>query len=165
MINAVNLNSQPDKLFTPPDSIGSTGEKFIVFSIGETFYGIAAREVTEVIRPIAAAALPNVPRWIFGIINLRGEIVPVIDLQILWEENCVAAGKSKFIVIRPEADFSETAIAFAVDRLGEIVSLSAGEIEPSDNINAPYIIGKAVYKAAALLIIDAKNLFASLAVN
>jgi len=163
MNNAVNINSSEKKFPVPPDSIdltASRSEKYIVFSVYETFYGIAAKEVTEIIQPVGVTALPNVPRWIPGIINLRGEIVTVVDLQTLWNKNSVAAPKSKFIVARSGA--SAAVIAFAVDKLGEIVNLPAGEIQPASDESAPHVFGKAVYKSNALQLIDAKNLFDSL---
>ena len=160
MNNAVNINSSEKKVSAPQDLTALRSEKYIVFSVYETFYGIAAKEVTEIIHPITVTALPNVPRWILGVINLRGEIVAVVDLQTLWNKNSATAPKSKFIVARSGA--SAAVIAFAVDKLSEIVSLSAGEINPASDESAPYIFGKAVYKSNALQLIDAKNLFDSL---
>ena len=139
-------------------------EKHIVFSLGEDFYAVSSKQIAEIIRPLAVARLPNVPSWISGIANLRGEIVPVVDLQkLLLNKTTADAPKSKFIVFRP-ADFP-AAIAFAVGNLNEIVSLSNEDIEFVTDAGSPYVFGKAAYKShASLRLLDLKNLSSSLSI-
>ncbi|MDQ6788846.1 MAG: chemotaxis protein CheW, partial [Acidobacteriota bacterium] len=163
--DTTEINSSEKEFFASPclTAFALPGEKFIVFYIGETLYGIPSKEVTEIIRPVPVAALPNAPQWILGIINLRGEIVPVVDLQTLWNKNSAAMPKSKFIVLR--SDMSSACVAFAVDKLSEMVTLFAKEIEALVEESAPHIFGKAVYKSNVLRLIDTHKLFASLAVN
>lgn len=137
------------------------GEKFIVFFLNEKLYAIASREVAEVTRPLPVASLPNAPAWLFGIANLRGEIVTVLDLpKILDEESAGLTGKTKFVVLQSK-DFS-TIIAFTVDRLSEMVALPPEQIEFCQENVAPHIFGKAAHKANVLHLIDAERLLSSL---
>ncbi len=159
-----DLETIAESFSAAPQKSSSGAEKYIVFSLGEDFYAVSSKQITEIIRPLDAAPLPNAPRWLSGIANLRGEIVPVIDLQKFLSNKIVAdAPKSKFIVFRPAG--SSAAIAFAVGSLNEIVGLSGEQIETVKDADAPYIFGQAVYKSNALLrLLDLENLSSSLSI-
>jgi len=138
-------------------------EKYIVFLTSQDFYAVATKQITEIIRPIDVAPLPNVPAWISGIANLRGEIIPVIDLQKLFSKKDSGVPKSKFIVLRPENSLAS--IAFAVDALSEIVTVSDAEINLATDELSPCVYGTTVYKSNVLRFIDVKNLLTSLSIN
>ncbi len=158
---SVGFSNSSKPLFTENFFAQVEGEKFVVFYLNEKIYAIATKEVTEVTQTLQVASLPNAPEWIFGIANLRGEIITVIDLQkILHEENDVVSKKAKFVILRSKD--SDSQMAFSVERIGEIVTLPNEKIEAVEEKSSPHIFGKAVHKLGVLHLINAENMLGSL---
>ena len=135
----------------------SDGEKFVVFSFGNELFAVSAQKVSEVVQPLEITSLPNVPEWLSGICNLRGEIVSVVNLPKLWKrETPTNFVKPKLIILRGQ----NGAIALATDRLSEIVSLPDEAIEPCEKDS--YIYANAVHDEKNLNLIDAEKLFFNL---
>jgi chemotaxis signal transduction protein len=121
-IASVGFSNSSKPLF--PDNFFSQaeGEKFVVFFLNEKPYAVATEEVAEVTQTLPVAFLPNAPEWIFGIANLRGEIITVLNLpHILREERGAISKKSKFVILQSKK--SASPIAFTVERIGEIITL------------------------------------------
>lgn len=141
-----------------PEIQAAVGEKFIVFYMDDKLYGVSAAQVVEVIQPLIATPLPKVPEWLSGIINLRGKIISVVNLPKLWgNQTAFSAPKSKLILLR--SGNGETSVAFAVDRLSEVVNFPKEKIHPTNSTDAPYLRGKIDYKSADLLILDADKVY------
>lgn len=136
----------------------SVGEKYIVFYLDEKLYAVSARQVVEVIPPMPVTPLPKSPKWLSGIINLRGRIISVIDLPKLWENQTPASiPKSKLILLRSVN--GEAAITFAVDRLNEIAAFPGETIQSIKSTDAPYLLGKIRYKSEDLYLLDADKIY------
>lgn len=139
------------------------GEKYVTFTQGAEFYAISSVMVTEVVASLIVAPLPKAPEWLHGIANLRGEIIAVLNLPLLFGiYDAASAPKSKFVVLRSPA--FEFGAAFAADRLNEIVTLADEQIQRLENENSPFIFGRAAFQSNTLNLIDAKKLLASLVV-
>lgn len=139
------------------DDSFSGGEKFIVFSIGNEFFAVSAQNVSEVIQPLEVTYLPNVPKWLFGITNLRGEIISIINLLKLWQiPSQTNIGKPNLIILRGK----NNSIALASDKLSEIISLPFETIELCEEDS--HFFGNAIYKTKNLQIIDFEKLFTSI---
>jgi purine-binding chemotaxis protein CheW len=164
LITLFDLTELADSIFLEaPHLAPPAGEKYVVFVLDEEFYAVRAEIVVEVLSPLPVTPLPNVPEWLCGVTNLRGDIVSVVDLRKFWRKNSEAPAKNKFVVLRSEK--TETAIAFLVDRFSEIVSLAPQDIKFSaaDYENSfPTLFGKAAGKTGDLLLIDTEKLLASL---
>lgn len=133
-------------------------EKFIVFYLDDKLYAVSAAQVVEVIQPLLATPLPKVPEWLSGIINLRGKIISVVNLPKLWgNQTAFSAPKSKLILLRSAN--GEAGVAFAVDRLAEVVSFPKDEIRPVEQNGAPYLRGRISYKSDDLLVLDADKVY------
>lgn len=139
------------------------GEKYIAFYLDEKLYAVHYKQVIEVVNFLSIAPLPFVPEWIGGVGNLRGEIIPVVDVRKLWRKKTAAPLKTKFLVLRSEKD-KQTA-AFMVDKLSEPVTLTPAEIEFSAadfESSFPTFFGKASHKTQTVFLLDGENLFSSL---
>jgi purine-binding chemotaxis protein CheW len=159
-LTGLDLNAS---LFADEPKPQVVGEKYIAFSQGGEFYAVSSKKVIEVTASLAVAPLPNAPEWLRGIANLRGEIISVLNLPtLLRRRTSTPAPKSKFIVLRSQA--FEFGVAFAADRLNEIVTLSNETIESVKNESSPFIFGKAVHQSNTLNLIDMEKLLASLTV-
>ncbi len=148
----------PDEIKSP-----SIGEKYLVFFLDEDRYAISIKQVAEVAPPLPITKLPNAPEWLIGIVNLRNEIISVVNLPtFLKKQNPAAAPKSKLIVLH--APDSAPYAAFTVSRLSEIISLRIDEIEFNQDEKSPYILGKAVHLSNHLNLIDTEKILSSLVV-
>jgi purine-binding chemotaxis protein CheW len=124
----------------------------------DKLYAVSAAQVVEVIQPLLATPLPKVPEWLSGIINLRGKIISVVNLPKLWgNQTAFSAPKSKLILLRSEN--GETGVAFAVDRLSEVVNVPKVDIHPVNLTDAPYLRGRISYKSQDLWILDADKVY------
>ena len=136
----------------------SDGEKFVVFFLDDEFFAVSARDVAEIVRPLDFTPLPNSPAWLYGIANLRGEIISVLNLsQICGKTNASGSPKSKVIVLKSKN--SAASVAFPVDRLSEIITFRSEDIEPAEDLR---MFGRAVYKTASVSLLDTENLFSTL---
>jgi purine-binding chemotaxis protein CheW len=138
------------------------GEKFIVFVLNEIQYAIPSNSVSEVIRQLNLTPLYNVPEWFLGIANLRGDIISVVDLQKLWKQEnpTLYSAKTKLIVLRCED--SDSLIAFKVDKLREIVTLSNEAVQPPTDNDSPFLIGRAEHNSGVINLLDVENVLCSL---
>lgn len=137
------------------------GEKYLGFSLQNTLYAIAVKQVAEVIHPAAVTPLPKTPRWISGIAHLRGEIISVIDLLEFWNIKQTAGWLAKTKLIRLRSP--DNSVAFAAERVREIIVLRSEEIEPAENF--PYLIGKIAYQTEVLHLIDAEQILSEMVIS
>jgi purine-binding chemotaxis protein CheW len=109
--------------------------KFITFLLGPEAYGLPVQQVLEIIRCIDIARVPCMPRHILGVTNMRGQIVPVIDLRLKFNLSEAAIDdKTCTIVIQARTHTGNPAIfGLMVDKVCEVVEIAAGQIElPAD---------------------------------
>lgn len=156
-----SLNIDTSIYYDKPDA-PNTGEKFVVFSLNEDLFAVAAEKIAEVTHPLSIAPLPGTHGRVLGLANLRGEIIAVMNLKKMWnEKNFAPPEKAKLIVLRSGS--AETPLAFQVDKLNEIVTLSDSEIRPSAKGGPGQIYGVAERGPDKLHLLDTDKLRASLA--
>ncbi len=102
--------------------------KFLTFAIGEECYGIEISYVTEIIGIQPITAVPEVPRYVKGIINLRGKIIPVIDIRLKFRKEAVPYDDRTCIVV---VDIEELSVGLIVDNVAEVIDI------PDENIVLP----------------------------
>ena len=118
---------------TPPASA-----QYLTFSLGPEVFGLDIRGVREIIQFGALTTVPLMPRFVRGVINLRGAVVPVIDLQVRFGRAPAAVGKKTCIVIFDTArDGERTELGLMVDAVSEVVDIEPGQIEPPPSFGTP----------------------------
>ncbi|HVE58315.1 MAG TPA: chemotaxis protein CheW [Pyrinomonadaceae bacterium] len=136
----------------------SDGEKFVVFFLDDELFAVSADQIAEIVRPLEFTPLPNSPVWLYGIANLRGQIISVLNLAKICRKNSVpVSSKSKLIVLKPKN--SASSMAFPVDRLSEIITLAKKDIQPSEDLR---FFGTAVHETVSVNLLDTEKLFSSL---
>ena len=105
--------------------------QFLTFLVGEEEYGVGILQAKEIIEYDTVTTVPNAPRFIRGVINLRGTVVPVIDLAVKFgrQPNPVTR-RSCVIVVEVRRDGQSTVMGIAADRVSQVAELAPGEIEP-----------------------------------
>ena len=161
--SALDLNHLDASFSSGEQFAQSKGEKYIVFCLGEKFFGVSSEKVSEVVQRLSITPLPNVPDWLTGIADLRGRIISVVSLQkLLNTPSASFSSKTKFIVLKSQK--FPASVALAADRLSEIVVLKNEEIHRVENQRTPYLLGRTMYKSNALELLNVDNLLASLTI-
>jgi len=145
---------------TAPGNVATLAGKYLTFVLAEEAYGIPVLKVREIIRLTAITTVPQMPGYIRGVINLRGKIIPVMDLRLRFgcagaantDENCIVVVQVK----NPSG--LAMAMGLVVDAVEEVAQLTAADIEESPDfgaqIDTQYILGMAKIKGVVKALLD-----------
>lgn len=127
--------------------------EFLVFEASGQRYGIAAADVRELVRAVTIVPLPHAPAIIEGIINVRGQIVPVLDIRTRFRLPSSPLSLTDHFVV---AQAGDRTVALRADRAVDIARLEPGSIEDAKKIvpAAEYVAGVARLADGLLLIHD-----------
>ena len=111
---------------------GSAPAQFLTFLLGDEVLGMDIRTVREIIQCGPMATIPLMPDFLRGVINLRGAVVPVIDLNARFGRPVAEVGKKSCIVIFDAMRSGErTELGLLVDAVSEVLKIAADQIEPA----------------------------------
>ena len=137
--------------------------KYLTFALGREEYGIQILKVQEIIGMMDVTKVPKAPEFIRGIINLRGSVIPVVDLRMKFGmEQKADSEKTCVIVVNVSADDNAKRVTMGiiVDEVSEVLDIREEQIDPPPDFGAlvdtRFIlgIGKLGKKVAILLDID-----------
>jgi purine-binding chemotaxis protein CheW len=146
---------------------GALPGKYLTFQVGDEHFGIAVDRTREIIRASAITKVPQMPEHVKGVINLRGRIIPVIDLRIRFgipnpsqhERTCV------IVVQVTGARGTDGLMGLMVDAVEEVATLAAADIEPPPDFVARqtsgHITGMAKVKGTLQTLLDLDRLLAA----
>ncbi|WP_334110094.1 chemotaxis protein CheW [Thermodesulfitimonas autotrophica] len=128
---ALNERLEAELLEDEDENEDTQEDKFLTFVLADEEYGIEIRYVTEIIGMQKITEVPDVPSYIRGVINLRGKVIPVMDVRLRFglperpydERTCV-------VVI----NVAEQAVGLIVDRVSEVLDIPKSEIEPPPQV-------------------------------
>lgn len=145
----------------PPGNKAGAGRsaagKFLTFFLDQEEYGMEILRVREIIGILPITSVPGTPDHFRGIINLRGQIIPVVDLRCKFGMEPKAQTPETCIIV---VNVQEVDVGIVVDRVSEVLNIAAEDIEPAPsfgkNVNTDFIlgIGKSQSKVKILLNID-----------
>lgn len=135
--------------------------KYLTFNLANEEYGIEILKIKEIIGLMEITSLPRTPDFVKGVINLRGKVIPVIDLRLKFimpeiehtEKTCI-------IVVEVSAESEDIQIGIIVDSVSEVLNVAADDLEETPNfgvdIGTEFILGmaKSQNKVRTLLEID-----------
>jgi len=111
--------------------------QYLTFSLAEEVFAVNIRSVREIIQHGTMATVPLMPVFVRGVINLRGAVVPVIDLQARFGRSVAQVGKRSCIVIFDTVrDAERVELGLLVDAVSEVIEIAADSIEPPPNFGA-----------------------------
>jgi purine-binding chemotaxis protein CheW len=146
---------------TSDSTATSNANKFLSFCLGAEHYGVEILRVREIIGLIAITALPRAPEYVKGVMNLRGRIIPVIDLRAKFGLDPAEATKETCIIVMEggEAATGETVVmGVVVDRVREVQDISNDHIEPAPEFGGPapldYIQGMGKAKDRVIILLN-----------
>ena len=113
---------------------GEPAAQYLTFTLGEGVFAMDIRTVREIIQYGPMTAVPLMPDFVRGVINLRGAVVPVIDLQARFGRPAAEVGKKTCIVIFDSLRQDDRVeLGLLVDAVSEVIEISPAEIEPPPN--------------------------------
>lgn len=140
--------------------------KYLTFTLHDESYGIEVLKIREIIRLTEITAVPQMPAYVRGVINLRGKIIPVTDLRLRFGfPDAVETDQTCIVVVQVNLPKSKpTQMGLIVDGVEEVVSISAGEIEETPtfggNVSMDGILGMAKIKGAVKSLLDIDRVLA-----
>jgi len=128
--------------------------QWLTFLLGEEEYALSLDNVLELIKPRVYTDLPDVPEYVRGILSLRGEVVPVVDLRTRLRLGASEQGGYQRIVV---CEGAEQSIGLLVDRITQVVRMPKGEIEQAPLVvkdGDNYVAGVGRYHGRMLILLN-----------
>jgi purine-binding chemotaxis protein CheW len=134
--------------------------KYLTFALHHESYGIDVLKVREIIRLTSITTVPQMPAYVRGVINLRGKIIPVMDLRLRFgfagtpdtEQTCIIVVQAKL------PDGKSTQMGLVVDGVEEVTNIAEADLEETPDFGAQictdYIVGMAKVKGAVKTLLD-----------
>lgn len=133
--------------------------RFLTFNLGEEVFGLEIKYVTEIIGLQPATKIPEVAEYIKGIINLRGKIIPVIDMRLKFGKEPIEYNDRTCIIV---VDTQELVVGLIVDRVSEVLAIDDADVAPPPDIRTGiknrYIHGIGKVDGGVKLLLDCKRL-------
>jgi purine-binding chemotaxis protein CheW len=132
--------------------------RFLTFVVCEETYGIEIKYVTEIIGLQPVTEVPEMPDYIRGIINLRGKIIPVMDVRLRFKKPIKEYNDRTCVIV---IDIGDISIGLIVDRVSEVISIPDTEIVPPPEISKTgnkYIKGIGKIGTEVKLLLDCNKL-------
>jgi len=134
-----------------------TGDfQIVTFSLSQEEFGVDILLVQEIIRPAPITEVPNTPRFVEGVINLRGNVVPVIDLRKRLNIPTVEISKATRIVI---IELEKRVTGFVVDSVSKVITVPAGSVQSAPDmimsgVESEYITGVCRIEDRLIILLD-----------
>jgi purine-binding chemotaxis protein CheW len=133
--------------------------KYLTFTLAEEEYGIGILKIKEIIGMLPITSVPQTPDFVKGVINLRGKVIPVMDLRLRFgmpsidytERTCI-------IVVEIAGNAGTILIGIVVDAVSEVLNIKGGDIEKTPifgpKLNTGYILGMAKMEGGVKILLD-----------
>jgi purine-binding chemotaxis protein CheW len=153
----------PTALIGSPQVASSPREdragKYLIFRLGGEEFGARVLKVREIMGIQEVTPVPHTPVFVKGVINLRGKVIPVIDLRLkfgLPPEEYTA--RTCIIVVRTQLGEDQLLMGIVVDEVAEVLNLAASDIEETPDfgpgVETPYLLGMAKVKDRVKILLD-----------
>lgn len=136
-------------------------DKYLIFSMGNEYYGIDIKYVIEIIGIEPITEVPELPNYIKGVINLRGKIIPVMDVRLKFKKEPKEYDDRTCIIV---VDIEGVSIGLIIDRVIEVANIDEKDISDPPKINSNktnanrYIKGIGKIQNGVRLLIDSNKL-------
>lgn len=140
------------------DIVTGDTRQLVVFSLGREEYGVSITRVQEIIRYTRPRSLPDTADFIEGVINLRGRVIPVVELAKRLGAEAERPEDQKIVI----AETENGTVGMTVDGVREVLTLSTEQIEPAPPgvVGTDYVDGVGKVEDRLLMLLDVEKLFA-----
>lgn len=138
------------------------GHEYLIFNLGKEEYGIDILKVQEIRRYEQVTRIPNAPEFITGVTNLRGVIVPIIDLRVKFHLGSAEIADDTVVIV---LNLKSRVVGIVVDGVSDVLSLNPEQIKPAPDFSATlstkYLLGLGLLNERMLILIDIEKLISS----
>ena len=139
-----------------------TEKQLVVFDLASEGYGVDIGAVREIIRMQEITRVPRTPEFVEGVINLRGKVIPVIDLRKRFGLQVADQSKDNRIVV---VDIGKQDIGVIVDAVTEVLRISAASVEPPTSFitsaDSDYLLGIAKLESRLIILLDLESVLSN----
>ncbi len=128
MEEQISAKDQADDFLIVEDDEDAQANKYMLFKTAEEVYGIEIKYVTEIIELQRITEVPDMPNFVKGVINLRGKVIPVVDIRLRFNMEPREYDDRTCIIV---VNIDKTSIGLVVDTVAEVQDIPEGDIEPA----------------------------------
>jgi len=141
------------------DVIGDKEGKFLTFTLANEEYGIGILKIKEIIGMMPITPVPHTPDYVKGVVNLRGKVIPVMDLRLRFGIEAIDyTERTCIIVVEIEGPSGTIQIGIVVDAVSEVLNIKGEDIEDTPTfgtkLNLDYIYGMAKMDGGVKILLD-----------
>lgn len=140
----------------------NTGNEFLAFTLGKEEYGIQILKVQELRGYETVTRIANAPEFVKGVVNLRGTIVPIVDMRIKFKLGEPTYDQFTVVII---LNIAGRVVGMVVDSVSDVITLSADQVKPAPDMgtafNSNFLIGLGTLEDRMLILIDIDKLMSS----
>ena len=140
--------------------------KYLSFHLGNEEFAIQVLRVREIMGVQEITAVPQTPAYVKGVINLRGKVIPVVDLRLKFSlPEIEYTARACIIVVQIESEGGHLLIGVIVDAVSEVLTLQSADIEDTPDFGSgvvtPYLLGMAKIKGKVKILLDINMVLSS----
>jgi purine-binding chemotaxis protein CheW len=144
--------------------------KYLTFSLASEEYGISILKIKEIIGMMSITPVPRTPAYVKGVINLRGKVIPVMDLRLKFGmEEIGYTERTCIIVVETRGQSGSVLIGIVVDSVSEVLNIKAGDIEETPAFGArletDYILGMAKMNGGVKILLEIDKVLGAEEIN
>jgi purine-binding chemotaxis protein CheW len=133
--------------------------KYLTFSLADEQYGIGIRKIKEIIGMMPITAVPQTPLFVKGVINLRGKVIPVVDLRLRFGmEQAQQTERTCVVVVEIEGKGATVRMGLVVDSVSEVLNIKGEDIEDTPDfggsVDNRFILGMAKMAGGVKILLD-----------
>ena len=154
------MSALPTAIHAPEATVTATHE-FLAFTLGREEYGIDILKVQEIRGYDNVTRIANAPDFIKGVINLRGIIVPIVDMRIKFNLGEPTYNQFTVVII---LNIQDRVVGMVVDSVSDVISLTADQIKPAPDmgaLNTDYVVGLGTVDERMIILVDIDRLMSS----
>ena len=165
------VGNQAKGMPPPGDASGETSSaaregKYLTFTLAEEDYGIGILKIKEIIGMMDVTPVPQTPEFVKGVINLRGKVIPVVDLRLRFGMEAIDyTERTCIIVVEMTGQAGTVQIGIVVDSVSEVLNIKGEEIEDTPTfgtkLNTDYILGMAKMEGGVKILLDIDRVLSS----
>ncbi len=133
--------------------------KYLTFSMADEEYGIGILKIKEIIGMMPITTVPQAPEFVKGVVNLRGKVIPVIDLRLRFGIDAIDyTERTCIIVVEIEGTAGTVQIGIVVDSVSEVLNIKGEDVEDTPtfgtSLKTDYILGMAKMEGGVKILLD-----------
>jgi len=153
------MTRQAEKMNQTVKAIGEREGKYLTFTMADEDYGIGILKIKEIIGMMPITFVPQTPKFVKGVINLRGKVIPVMDLRLRFGmESIEYNDRTCIIVVEISGETGNIMVGTVVDTVSEVLNIKAEDIEDTPafgtKLDTDYILGMAKTEGGVKILLD-----------